>query len=52
MIYKVRAALIELLDLPEQIRGYGHMRERHAQATQKRRQELKGAILNRNVDAA
>ncbi|THD71631.1 indolepyruvate ferredoxin oxidoreductase family protein [Thalassobius vesicularis] len=36
--------LAELLDLPEHIRGYGHVRERHAQATGKRRAEILATI--------
>lgn len=46
------AELTELLDLPEHIRGYGHVRERHAEATQKRRAELKASIAEQAAHAA
>ncbi|SMO32524.1 indolepyruvate ferredoxin oxidoreductase [Thalassovita litoralis] len=36
--------LTELLELPEHIRGYGHVRERHAEAAGKRRETLLAAI--------
>jgi indolepyruvate ferredoxin oxidoreductase len=49
---ELAARITELLDLPEQIRGYGHVRERHAQAVNKRRDELRAAILTREVKAA
>lgn len=45
-------ALIELLDLPEHIRGYGHVRERHAEAAGKRREMLKAAITDQSTIAA
>lgn len=38
------ADLTALLDLPEHIRGYGHVRERHAEATGKQRAALRSAI--------
>ncbi|SFM78553.1 indolepyruvate ferredoxin oxidoreductase family protein [Shimia aestuarii] len=44
--------ITQLLDLPEHIRGYGHVRERHAAVTEKRRFELRDAIANRKADAA
>lgn len=46
------ATLTELLDLPEHIRGYGHVRERHAEAVTKRRAELKAALSNTAANAA
>jgi indolepyruvate ferredoxin oxidoreductase len=45
-------AMTELLDLPEHIRGYGHVRERHAKDAQKRRDELRSAIQNQKDKAA
>ena len=44
--------LTELLDLPEDIRGYGHVRERHAAAADKRRAVLKAEITNPKTNAA
>jgi len=44
--------ITELLDLPEHIRGYGHVRERHAAATDKRRSELMASIENKTSNAA
>lgn len=38
------AQLTALLDLPEHIRGYGHVRERHATAAQAKREEIKTSI--------
>ena len=38
------ADIAELLALPEQIRGYGHVRERHARAVAPRRASLRAAI--------
>ena len=46
------AEIIELLDLPEHIRGYGHVRERHAKVTEKRRAELRAAIVAKDASAA
>lgn len=45
-------AITELLGLPEHIRGYGHVRERHAEAAAKRRAELRTAIENQSAIAA
>ncbi|MCB1410885.1 MAG: 2-oxoacid:acceptor oxidoreductase family protein, partial [Rhodobacteraceae bacterium] len=45
-------ALIELLDLPEHIRGYGPVRERHAEAAAKRRATLRAAITDTKEIAA
>lgn len=45
-------AITKLLDLPEQIRGYGHVRERHADAVDKLRQNIRKSILNPKADAA
>ncbi|MCA0869870.1 indolepyruvate ferredoxin oxidoreductase family protein [Seohaeicola saemankumensis] len=44
--------LTELLDLPEHIRGYGHVRERHAEAAQTKRDALKARIANLTAQAA
>ncbi len=44
--------LTELLDLPEHIRGYGHVRERHAAEVEKRRDALKAAIVAPTTHAA
>ena len=44
--------ITQLMDLPEHIRGYGHVRERHADAVAKSRDELRAAILTREVKAA
>ncbi|MFC3615635.1 indolepyruvate ferredoxin oxidoreductase family protein [Lutimaribacter marinistellae] len=44
--------LTELLNLPEHIRGYGHVRERHAEAADKRRAALKAAVTNPTANAA
>ncbi|MCE8535789.1 indolepyruvate ferredoxin oxidoreductase family protein [Ruegeria pomeroyi] len=46
------ATLTELLDLPEHIRGYGPVRERHAEAADKRRAALKAAVNNPTANAA
>jgi indolepyruvate ferredoxin oxidoreductase len=40
------------MELPEHIRGYGHVRERHADTVGKSRDELRTAILAREVKAA
>jgi indolepyruvate ferredoxin oxidoreductase len=45
-------AIAKLLDLPEHIRGYGHVRERHAEAVEKQRADLKAAILSKGEEAA
>ncbi len=42
----------ELLDLPEHIRGYGHVRERHAADVSKQRETLRAAILSAEEQAA
>jgi len=44
--------ITELLDLPEHIRGYGHVRLRHAATVDKRRAELMAAIENKSSNAA
>lgn len=44
--------LTELLDLPEHIRGYGHVRERHAAAAEKRRAALRAAVASPASNAA
>ncbi|MCT8159420.1 indolepyruvate ferredoxin oxidoreductase family protein [Pseudoruegeria sp. SHC-113] len=44
--------LSELLDLPEHIRGYGHVRARHAEAAAKRRAELRARVLDPETAAA
>ncbi|SFM54052.1 indolepyruvate ferredoxin oxidoreductase family protein [Shimia aestuarii] len=46
------ATLTELLDLPEHIRGYGHVRKRHAEAATKRRAELQAVLSNTAANAA
>ncbi len=46
------ADLTKLLDLPEHIRGYGHVRERHAKAVEAQRAELRGKILAKQTVAA
>ena len=46
------AELEELLDLPDRIRGYGHVRERHADAAARRREDLRAAILSEGAAAA
>lgn len=43
--------ITSLLDLPGHIRGYGHVRERHANQTSKQRDELRATIL-KNVSKA
>lgn len=45
-------AVTELLDLPEHIRGYGHVRTRHAKTAEKRRAELKASITDPSKIAA
>jgi len=49
---EVADKITQLMDLPEHIRGYGHVRERHADAVSKSRGELRTAILAREVRAA
>ncbi len=44
--------IAELLSLPDQIRGYGHVRERHAKAIAPRRAALRDAILSGQAQAA
>jgi indolepyruvate ferredoxin oxidoreductase len=44
--------IAQLLNLPEHIRGYGHVRERHADIVSKSRDELRTAILTRELKAA
>ena len=44
--------LTELLDLPEHIRGYGHVRERHAVAAKKRSDALKAIVVTPATNAA
>jgi indolepyruvate ferredoxin oxidoreductase len=44
--------ITSLLDLPEHIRGYGHVRERHANKTSKQRVELRATILKNVLKAA
>ena len=39
------AQVAELLDLPKHIRGYGHVRVRHVEATKKMRDALRAAII-------
>ncbi|MEM9438507.1 MAG: indolepyruvate ferredoxin oxidoreductase family protein, partial [Pseudomonadota bacterium] len=46
------AAIYELLNLPEFIRGYGHVRERHLQKVEVRRVALRGQILKPAQKAA
>ncbi|MCU9839952.1 indolepyruvate ferredoxin oxidoreductase family protein [Ruegeria sp. WL0004] len=45
-------AMTQLLDLPEHIRGYGHVRERHAADVAKRREALRNQILSSKEKAA
>lgn len=44
--------LTELLDLPEHIRGYGHVRERHAKAAEIKRAKLRKAAASPQANAA
>lgn len=46
------AQIAELLDLPEHIRGYGHVRERHAAQTRARRAALRAEIATDTARAA
>ncbi|KUJ83209.1 hypothetical protein AVO45_18620 [Ruegeria marisrubri] len=45
-------AIATLLDLPEQIRGYGHVRARHAEAVEKKRFGLRADIQAASANAA
>ncbi|MEY8828288.1 indolepyruvate ferredoxin oxidoreductase family protein [Sedimentitalea sp. XS_ASV28] len=45
-------AITRLLDLPEHIRGYGHVRARHAAKVQKQRAALRSDIQTRKENAA
>jgi indolepyruvate ferredoxin oxidoreductase len=49
---EVADKITQLMDLPEHIRGYGHVRVSHADAVAKSRDELRTAILTREVKAA
>ena len=49
---EVAEKITGLMELPEHIRGYGHVRERHADTVGKSRDELRTAILAREVKAA
>lgn len=44
--------ITKLLDLPEHIRGYGHVRQRHAAAVDKLRSALRAEIDNKSSNAA
>jgi len=44
--------LSQLLDVPEQIRGYGHVRERHVKKTQQLRTKLRNEISHGQARAA
>ena len=44
--------IAQLLDLPEHIRGYGHVRERHADEVAETRTKLRAAIQNPEAEAA
>ena len=44
--------IVELLDLPEAIRGYGHVREVHAAKATAKRNQLKSAITSETATAA
>ncbi len=46
------AHITQLMNLPDQIRGYGHVRERHAESVRNSREELRTAILTRELKAA
>lgn len=46
------AEITELLDLPEHIRGYGHVRERHAEEVAKKRESLRREIVSKTEAAA
>ena len=45
-------SVAELMNLPDQIRGYGHVRERHAESVLKSREALRATILARELKAA
>lgn len=44
--------LTQLLDLPEHIRGYGHVRERHANEAAKKRTKLRNKVSSNQEQAA
>jgi indolepyruvate ferredoxin oxidoreductase len=44
--------ITDLLRLPEHIRGYGHVRERHAAEAEAKRKSLRAAITGQQADAA
>ena len=48
------ATAVALLSLPEQIRGYGHIKEAHLKSVEERRRELLNLLRNptRRVAAA
>jgi indolepyruvate ferredoxin oxidoreductase len=48
----VAEEIVQLLDLPEHIRGYGHVRARHAADAAVRREKLRAAILAPQAMAA
>jgi len=45
------ATALEIAGLPEQIRGYGHVKERHIEAVKKREAELLHAYRNPSAHA-
>lgn len=47
-----RAQITELLNLPDQIRGYGHVRERHAKEVEAKRAALGADVINGQAQAA
>jgi indolepyruvate ferredoxin oxidoreductase len=49
---EVADKITALMDLPDHIRGYGHVRETHAEKVSKTRNELRTAILSREANAA
>ncbi len=46
------AQVADLLNLPDQIRGYGHVRERHVKAASAKRAALRDAIISTETQAA
>ena len=46
------AQIAELLALPDRIRGYGHVRARHAAEVEKKRASLRAAITAKQVEVA
>ncbi len=46
------AQITELLNLPDQIRGYGHVRERHAKEVETKRAALGADVINGQAQAA